>query len=239
MDEAGDGKFNLNWFNKIVESQESWIYSINPGIRGKSGVTYQFDYSLYYLGSEQYLIPCLKLTPEKRNRLAAIAVFNAHCDDVGAYRKVVITDRSLSSEERLLTNALKIEVFSEVTEMRRFLEGSLVERMVNSGEEVRSVLSMTRASKAEKSRKKYRDRTKLIQEVLTSASVQDGATLNNIVFKCNLNYNSAKKIVDDLLKKELIRIEKDEEDKVVYRITGNGSKLAEKLSYMDRVNEPE
>ena len=98
-----------------------------------------------------------------------------------------------------------------------------------------SVFSSKKDSRSDKSRKRYRDRTKLIHEVLNSASTEDGTTLNNLVTKCNLNYNSARKIVDDLIKRELLSIKRNGNDKTLYKTTWSGTQIVEKLMFVNRV----
>lgn len=221
--------------------KEGWLFLIRPSIVGKSGKSHQFDYGFFMPGKETSLILCKRFSSEIRNGLAALTLFNAHCEDVGAFRKTIVCEKGLTNEETLLASALKIEILGSLEEMNEFLGNSMKEitDVMVRRLDISSILSGKKDEHMERSKKKYRDRTKLIQEVLRSASAQDGATLNNIVFKCNLNYNSARKIVDDLIGRELIRIEKDQDDKVVYRTTGDGSRLIEKLRGMDGPGIPD
>lgn len=219
----------------FVECIESWTFMFMPKIIGKSGKSHEFDYGFYAGGEDNFLVLGKKYTSEIRNGLAALTYFNAQSDDVGANRKVIFSEKELPQEVKLLANALKIDVLYEMGGINSFLSASLKEKSASSDlrMDISSMLSLDKEEKIEKSKKKYRDRTRLIQEVLRSASAEEGATLNNIVFKCNLNYNSARKIVEELIRKELIGIAKDENEKTVYRITGGGSTMIEKLRYLE------
>lgn len=225
----------------VIECQEAWNFLLSPHIMGKSGKIHKFDFAFYFNGDNHLLVLGKKYSSEIRNGLAALTFFNAQGDDVGAFRKIIFCEKALSPEEKLLANALKIEVLGDVSEINYFLSTSLrqLPQLSKKKLDVGAMLSLEKEKKNEKTRKKYRDRTRLIQEVLRSASTEDGATLNNIVFKCNLNYNSARKIVDDLIKKELIGIEKNEDDKTVYRVTGDGHRVMEKMMYLEGVNSNE
>lgn len=222
----------------LVSSREKWDFLMAPRIQGKSGNVHEFDFAFCLRSGRNILVLGKKYTSEIRNGLAALTFFNAQCDDVRAFRKVMFCEKELSPEEKLLANALKIDVLKELSDVNQFLSVSLNKEPEISREklDVSAILSLEKESKNERSRKKYRDRTRLIQEVLSSASVEDGTTLNNIVFKCNLNYNSARRIVDDLIKKELLGIETNEDDKTVYTVTGDGYKMIERLRYLDGVN---
>lgn len=216
---------------RIAECRESWIYLMNPKLYGMSGRVHEFDYGFYLNGEEDFLVLGKQYGHEIRNGLSLLTYFNAQSDDVGADRKILLSEIKLPEEVELLANALKIEVLTSISEIRSFLSRSIKDGnpMGNVKLDVSSLLSLKREDKGDKVRKKYRDRSRLIQEVLRSASSEDGTTLNNLVFKCNLNYNSARKIVDELINRELLGIIKDEKDKTVYKTTGNGSQMIEKL----------
>lgn len=237
----GEGTAETDLPSGLVSNQERWIFLMGPRIKGKSGKVHEFDFVFCLKNELDYIILGKKFSPEIRNGLAALTYFNAQSDDVSALRKIVFCEKELSPDERLLASALKIEVLKDLSQVNLFLSTSMKKNLDLKEKklDVSTILSLQRESNGDKSKKKYRDRTRLIQEVLSSASAEDGATLNNIVFKCNLNYNSARKIVDDLIRKELLGIEKNEEEKTVYRVTRDGHRMIEKLMYLDGVNSNE
>ena len=224
--------------DRIVDCRESWIFLMGPKFAGRSGKVHEFDYGFYIGGSEDYLVLGKQYSPEIRNGLSLLTYFNAQGDDVGANKKVLFSEVDLPEEVELLANALKIDVISNLEEVSAFLSKPLRDEVPigSSRIDVSSILSLKKKDKGDRSKKKYRDRTRLIHEVLRSASSEDGTTLNNLVFKCNLNYNSARKIVDDLIRRELLGILKDENDKTVYKTTGNGSQMMEKLRLINGVD---
>lgn len=239
---AGDGKSSSYSFPEgLVSATEKWEFLMGPQIKGRSGKIHEFDFAFCLKGEKNLIVLGKKFSSEIRNGLAALTFFNAQSDDVSAFRKIVFCEKVFSPEEKLLANALKIEVLTDLSQVNEFL-GTTMSRVREPNSvkvDVNAILSLEKESKSEKTKKKYRDRTRLIQEVLSSASVENGTTLNNIVFKCNLNYNSARNIVDDLIKKELLGIETNDEEKTVYRVTGDGHKMIEKLRYLDGVNSNE
>lgn len=225
----------------LVSNEEMWVFLMTPRIKGKSGKIHEFDFVFCLKNAHNFMVLGKKFSSEIRNGLAALTHFNAQGDDVSALRKIIFCEKELSPDEKLLASALNIEVVGDLTDVNQLLSTSMKKKL-NSTEkklDVSTLLSLQREDNREKTKKKYRDRTRLIQEVLSSASVDDGATLNNIVFKCNLNYNSARKIVDDLIRKELLGIEKNDDEKTVYRLTKDGHRMIEKLMYLDGVNTNE
>ncbi len=223
-----------NCRERIVESTETWTFLMKPKILGKSGKVHEFDYGFYLNGTTDFLVLGKQLGHEIRNGLSLLTYFNAQSEDVGADRKVLFSERELPEEVELLASALKIEVLNDIVGVRLFLSNSIINgvSLGNAKMDASALLSLNKEDKSEKVRKKYRDRTRLIQEVLRSASSEEGTTLNSLVFKCNLNYNSARKIVDDLMHRELLRMLKDGDDKTVYRTTGNGFQMVEKLRHL-------
>ena len=232
----GSGR-EANFREQLVESLEDWTFLMKPKFTGKSGKVLEFDYG-FLNGVSDFLVLGKQYSHEIRNGLSLLTYFNAQSDDVGADRKVLFSERELPEEVQLLASALKIEVLNDVGEVNQFLSNPIKDG--NSFGKVKldasTLLSLSKEDKSEKVRKKYRDRTRLIQEVLRSASSEEGTTLNSLVFKCNLNYNSARKIVDDLINRELLRIIKDETEKTVYKITGTGSKMVERLRHLNGGN---
>ncbi len=229
-----------NLWGKILSIKEIWTFLMAPKLFGKSGKEHDFDFG-FYLEDDGYLALGKLYSRDIRNGLSLLTYFNAQCNDVGADRKVIFSEREIPEEVELLANTLKIDILKNVHEVVNFLSKSLKEDGIESNNELHqsSIFSLKKDSKGDKSRKKYRDRTKLIHEVLNSASTEEGTTLNNLVIKCNLNYNSAKRIVDDLIKRELLSITKDGSDKTLYKTTGNGSQIIEKLRFINRVGHNE
>lgn len=227
---------------KIVECKETWTFLMKPKLNGKSGKVHEFDYGFYLNGNEDFLVLGKQYGKDIRNGLSLLTYFNAQSDDVGADRKVIFCEREMPEEVELLASALKIVILNNVGDVAAFLSRSMMDNDPIGAVkfDISSILSLKNSKKNDKVTKKYRDRTMLIQEVLRSASSENGTTLNNLVFRCNLNYNSARKIVDELLRRELLGITKNGDDKAIYKTTGIGSQMIERLRVVNggSYNEP-
>ncbi len=229
----GSADSRLNLEEKFLSFRYSWTFLMAPRLSGKSGREHDFDFG-FYLEVEDYLVLGKLYKREFRNGLSLLTYFNAQSNDVGADRKIVFSEREIPEEVELLANTLKIEVITNIQSVISFLSRPLKKVGQDIKGELDDSLFFThkKDGKGIRKHKKYRDRTRLIHEVLSSAFTEDGTTLNNLVLKCNLNYNSARGIIDDLIKRELISINKDENDKTLYKTTGSGSQIMEKLRFI-------
>ena len=142
-------------------------------------------------------------------------------------------ERPPNIEERLLTTSLGIEAILVKKEQSTKIYASLIKPTAVSEKRSQGNPSSARllSGKTGHNKKKYRDRTSLLYEVLSSVSYNHGCSLSTIIFRCNLNYNSAKSIISELLKKELLAVVKDEEEKDTYHVTEHGWGFLERLSF--------
>lgn len=75
-------------------------------------------------------------------------------------------------------------------------------------------------SMEDKARK--RDRSDIIREILSFIDSSNCTGITSIIYKCNLNYNSANKIINKLISKQLIEIVEHENNKKSFIVTEKG-----------------
>lgn len=206
---------------------DSWNALQGATVKGKSGLDHRFDFLLSSKDEPVKTIVCMILEDAGTEGSARLSTFYAHAMDVSADRMIVLTSKGASLEQRMLSTSLGIELFQLGDSGRKDSQPARPSRAQTEGTEAKASL---------RGRKKYRDRTQIVHEILTSTSAEEGATITRIIFRCNLNYNSARAIIEDMVKKELIAIKHNEENKKVYRITKMGSNLLEKLHFYDSIN---
>ncbi len=215
--------------------RENWTFSINAVIKGRSGLRHRFDFLISSLEEQNKFIVCMLLKEDSTETMVRITTFYAHSADVAASKAIIISEAEPPLEVRMLSNSLGIEIFTNGRKSSGHfgaLNGRIAgENKKNSGSQARKKLKVSGERK-----KKYRDRTRIIHEILSSATGPEGATITRIIFKCNLNYRTAKEIVSDMLKKDLLSVRETEEAKRVYKITKTGSSILEKLYFYDSVN---
>ena len=221
---------------RFVESdarKEQWIYTVAPVITGKSGISHEFDFAFTKADENGDIITCSIIPSNAKDTLSLITFFNAHSEDVNAYRKFLFFERPPNIEERLLTNSLRIEIIMVKKEQSTRIYASLIKPSATGASRLQGNPSTARFlnEKTRHNKKKYRDRTGLLYEVLSSVSYNHGSSLSTIIYRCNLNYNSAKSIISELLEKELLAVVKNEEEKDTYHVTEHGWGFLERLSF--------
>jgi len=218
-----------------LNNTERWVYIVTASLTGRSGIAHKFQ-SVFIEHDGNRVIPCMYLDESDENVMSALTYFNAHSEDIGAYRKFVMCTKALRPEERLLASSLGLETFEVRGLSLSHKTYSLLKPATQTIPRGETLLSNADATyiKANRKKRKYRDRTQTTLEVLSFVSADPSANLPSIIFKCNLNYNSARSILGELLQRELIRIRKDQEDKEIYSITEIGLSLMERLSFYKR-----
>lgn len=227
--------------DRFVESdarKEQWIYTVAPVITGKSGIPHEFDFAFTKADESGDIITCSIVPSNAKDTLSSITFFNAHSEDVDAYRKFLFFERPPNIEERLLTTSLGIEAILVKKEQPTKIYASLMKQSASSASMFQGNPSGAHllSEKIRRNKKKYRDRTGLLYEVLSSVSYNHSCSLSTIIFRCNLNYNSAKSIITELLKKELLAVVKDEGQKDTYHLTEHGWGFLERLSIYKQSN---
>lgn len=223
--------------SKLGLDEGDWKFEFNSNALGNSGLTHKFDLLLTSRENEGEKIVCIILGTGVKERSTRMSTFYAHARDVSAGRMIVLTAEPPSMEEKMLSTSLGMEVyqFGNSEETKEGWSG-IKPNDGHAGIILGSSHGDKEKTPARKSRKRYRDRTQIIHEILKSTSSDSGATITRIIFRCNLNYNSARNIIEDMLRKELIAMRKEDDDKKVYRITDIGSNLLEKLHFYDALN---
>ena len=69
--------------------------------------------------------------------------------------------------------------------------------------------------------KSKRDRTAIMAEIMQLLS-RDSQGITSIIYRCNLNYRSATRVLDELIARKYVEMRKDQEMKTSYEITSEG-----------------
>lgn len=226
----------ITFLRKLIAADREMTYSVNARIEGRSGLRHRFDFLIRSSDGTGEATVGMIIGKDIKDRMAKISSFYASSTDVSASRAILILDYDPSMEEKMLITALGLEI-SVIGES----PGLIIPEIESSqgASKLKSHGSRelpVQSKKPSRTRKKYRDRTQIIHEILTSTSNFGGATITRIIFKCNLNYKTAKEILSDMIRKELLVVNNDDENKKVYRTTKVGRSLLEKLYYYESVN---
>ncbi len=79
---------------------------------------------------------------------------------------------------------------------------------------------------------KRRSRTEVVGDILSVLNEEGGMSITKIIYKCNLNYLYAVRILDYLISKRLLLLN-DLGNRRIFRITDDGKDLLHKLSTID------
>lgn len=82
------------------------------------------------------------------------------------------------------------------------------------------------------SKVKRRSRKKVVEDILSVLNDEGGLSITKIVYRCNLNYQYAAKILNDLISKRILLLN-DLGSRRIFRITDKGKDLLTKLSSID------
>lgn len=233
--EEEDSVFLINLQSALGLSSDEWNCTLNGTVTGRSGLKHKFDFILRSLSGREKLIVCRLLKKGGNNRMGRITAFYAHSVDVASSRAIVISEDRPSIEEQMLTSSLKVEML--LSESLGENTGSKSHLPTTKELEVTAVSSkQNQEKKQDVRRRKYRDRTQIIHEILSSVASSEGSTLTRIIFRCNLNYKTAKEIVDEMIRNELLsREDQEDQNKTVYGLTKLGGNILEKLYFYDSV----
>ena len=79
---------------------------------------------------------------------------------------------------------------------------------------------------------KKRQKMEIMKDVLHFIRGQDCTGITSIIYKCNLNYNTALKMIDELIKKDYLKVE-NVENKKVFTVTHKGESFLEAFASLE------
>lgn len=132
--------------------------------------------------------------------------------DVSGASYACVLSKRFGYREKVMSKSLSVLLLNEVIyqtisgEVRKFAADE------HSGDKL--------FSQSDRFRK--RDRTDIIREILSFIDSSDCTGITSIIYKCNLNYNSASKIVDHLISKQFIEIVEHDNNKKTFSLTEKG-----------------
>lgn len=209
-----------------------WKVVFRGTIRGKSQILHYFD---MVMESEmnKTLAPVAFLRSTDENKASKLMLHKVKCEDVSANLSFVMTDFSLEPKERILCEMSHIKVVF----LGNMNGGKLVsDQFHNTFYEISEVIKRDTddtifSEKPRIFRRRNRDRTKIIQDVLESVLYMKSASITQLIYKCNLNYKSAKNLLNEMISRELLKIVEYSSVGKRYELTDRGRKTLERLQF--------
>ena len=209
-----------------------WRFIRNFSIKGTSETVHTFDYVLQSIKTND-IVPVLNMRDFTGNRYEKILLHRVKTADIGATSGVILVASDLDPKERSLCNICNFNVVraphNNSSNASYNIGKSLANRLLGMDREVKY------SQAANKSKRRNRDRTKITQEILETVFSMEGASITQLIYRCNLNYKSAKEIMGDLIKRELIKTARNGDSNMKYEITDRGKRILERLRVYESV----
>lgn len=208
---------------------KEWKLVYDVKIKGSSQVIHFFDTALQSVNDSRF-IPILFLSRVDEDKSNKILLHRVKTTDTMVPGGIVVTDYEMDPRDQDLCEICNLKVHK--------LKSRSVPDAVLITEDVRS-LSRSKADdrnrelldnrKRTRVQRRNRDRTKIVMDILSIVQFLRGASITQLIYKCNLNYKSAKTILHEMLSRELLKIVTYENTIRKYELTDRGRTALERL----------
>lgn len=208
---------------------EEWKLVYDVKIKGSSQVIHYFDTALQSL-KENRLIPILFLSRFDEDKSNKILLHRVKTTDTMIPGGIVVTDYEMDPKEQDLCEICNLKVYrlKTTTIPSALVVSEDVNLISRNGADERSRELLDNRKKTRVQRRN-RDRTKIVMDILSNVQFLRGASITQLIYKCNLNYKSAKSILNDLLTRELLKIAVYDNQIKKYELTDRGRTALERL----------
>lgn len=232
--------------DEAVFNLEEWDLKTDFNIMGTSKIIHHFDYALISRANRSEIIPITVLSGNKQDRMDALVLLYLRSKDLGTSKRFSISSQTVSPYENFLSGIFNVPVVRSI--LLRGDEKSVVitpdgishkenpaEKVAEMEEKPSRYEPVTvRDERNDPVSRHRRDHTMIMHDILALARTYGDLGITNIIYKCNLNYRSALRAVNELLENRLLEISDTGGAKQKYKITNEGiSKLEDirKLSF--------
>ncbi len=210
-------------------NHEEWKLVNDVEIKGHSQVTHLFETALQSI-KDGRLIPILYLSRLDEDKSKKIMLHRVKSTDTMIPGGLVVTDYDLEAKEQALCEICNMRIYR----INSHVIPSAVARTKNvtlnlSDDTTDMAHENLNARKKSRVQRRNRDRTKIVMDILSNVQFLRGASITQLIYKCNLNYKSAKTILSDLISRELLRVVMYDEQIRKYELTERGRTALERL----------
>lgn len=230
--EPENGRFLPDMFGF---NQNDWKLVYDMRVKGKSQTLHTFGLALESL-RDHSIIPVLFLNQADVGKSEKIMLHRVKSADVSANLGYVAVDFDLDAKERALCDICNLSVVRVPPSNNRHQEIQEISSDTKEKEHY-SIQSFNQEMNQKRPaiKRRNRDRTKITQEILENVLYLRNASITQLIYKCNLNYKSAKTILNDLIKRDLVKIVNYESNGRRYELTDRGKRALEKLRVYEAV----
>lgn len=214
----------------------SWNISFGVVMKGRSGVLHTFDAVLESLdGDSLATVMFLKETDE--NKSEALMMHRIKSNDTQAKVNYVVADHEFNSRENTVKEMCHFRDFrvdTEELEAYRYRSAMRIEAQTVIEKFTENPQNISSEGNRH-TRRKNRDRTKIVHEILGSVIYLKNASITQLIYRCNLNYRYAKNLLNQMVVKKLLEVVDYEGIGKRYLITNKGLKTFERLEFHEYV----
>lgn len=215
--------------NNSILGMDDWELKHNFVTSGLDGTVNTFEYILISKRDYQK-IPIVILKGSKTDRMDQIALLHLKSKSIGASQKIALTSQICTPYENFLAGIFNVTVIREGAPVGINLSESDANnrkaiKTVRSSSDLGKVVNHPDSSKKRRDAtlaRKRRDRTKIVHDILELADSYGSLGITKIIYRCNLNYNSAQKIMNELLDRKLLETMPTGGVKNKFKITESG-----------------
>ncbi len=228
--------------DEMVFNLKEWNLKQDYTIRGEGRTAHKFDFALISMNNEKDVIPINILSGNKTDRMDQIVLLYLRAKNLFLQKRYAVTSINITPYENFLSGIFSVPVVKSIVLkdkdgfLRITSEG--ISEVEASGltpskpvrqetMEQESMASMD--EKRDAASRRRRDHTRIIHDILTLAKGSGEIGITKIIYKCNLNYRSALRAVNELLEGKLLEIGDSSGAKQKYQITSEGLNLLDDL----------
>ena len=142
--------------------------------------------------------------------------------DMSNARYACVLANSFGYKEKVLAKSLSVFLLNSIDFIR--VDGTV--------QKIKNDLVPIRQHQKNYSHPKKRQKMEIMKDVLHFIRGQDCTGITSIIYKCNLNYNTALKMIDELIKKDYLQVE-NIENKKIFTVTNKGESFLETFASLE------
>ncbi len=228
--------------DEVVFNLKDWNLKHDYTIRGEDKSIHKFDYALVSSENEKDIVPINVLNGNKTERMDQIVILYLKTKNLSLQKRYVLSTINVTPYENFLSGIFSVPIVKSIVlkDSDGFLRitpdgineieksTSSISRVTRHESFEQEVIAATEEKKDNTNRRR-RDHTKIIHDILALAKNSGEIGITKIIYKCNLNYRSALRAVNELLEGKLLAIGESHGAKQKYQITSEGLLLLDDL----------
>lgn len=228
--------------DEAVFNLKDWNLKNDYTMRSEDKNIHKFDYALVSRTNEKDVIPINVLNGNKTERMDQIVILYLRTKNLSLQKRYALSTINVTPYENFLSGIFSVPIVKSIVlkDSEGFIRitpdginevekaNSSGSRMIRQDHYEQEVIAAP-DEKRDSTNRRRRDHTKIIHDILALAKSSGEIGITKIIYKCNLNYRSALRAVNELLEGKLLAIGESHGAKQKYLITSEGLLLLDDL----------